>query len=278
MDEMFLFWNRRRRTIALAAASAGILILITVLGELWAGDAVVTDFSRKNLAPCGSYFFGTDWLGRDMAKRTLTGLSMSIRLGAAAAAVSAVLALCLGLLAALGGKRADRMVSGLIDLIMGIPHILLLILISYAMGKGAVGVSVGIALTHWPSLARLLRAEVLQLKTSPYIRISEKMGMSPFEVAVQHMLPHLLPQFITGLILTFPHAILHEASVTFLGFGLPPEEPAIGIILSEGMKYLITGKWWLAVFPGVALVTAVLLFEGLGRSVNRLLDPGSVHE
>ena len=146
------------------------------------------------------------------------------------------------------------------------------------MGKGEAGVAAGIALTHWPSLARLLRAEVLQLKTRPYIQIAEKMGMSPFSIAVQHMLPHLLPQFITGLILLFPHAILHEASVTFLGFGLPPEEPAIGIILSESMKYLMTGQWWLAVFPGAALVAVVLLFEGLGRNVSRLLSPGSVHE
>ena len=92
------------------------------------------------------------------------------------------------------------------------------------------------------------------------------------------MLPHLIPQFVTGLVLLFPHAILHEASITFLGFGLPPEEPAVGIILSESMKYLITGKWWLAVFPGLFLVLCVLLFQGLGQSLSSLLDPGSAHE
>ncbi len=89
---------------------------------------------------------------------------------------------------------------------------------------------------------------------------------------------HLVPRFLTGLVLMFPHAILHEASITFLGFGLPPEEPAIGIILSESMKYLITGKWWLAVFPGAALVATVLVFQGLGQSVSSLLDPQSAHE
>ena len=94
----------------------------------------------------------------------------------------------------------------------------------------------------------------------------------------RHMLPHLLPQFLTGLVLLFPHAILHEASVTFLGFGLPPEQPAIGVILSESMSYLTTGKWWLAVFPGLALVGVVLLFALLGDQLRRLLDPASVHE
>ena len=89
------------------------------------------------------------------------------------------------------------------------------------------------------------------------------------------MLPHLLPQFVVGLVLQFPHAILHEASITFLGFGLPPEQPAIGVILSESMRYLTTGRWWLALFPGLALMLTVLLFASIGDRLRRLLDPSS---
>lgn len=270
--------NRRKWTILLVVGSALVLLLLALFGMLWEEDANLVDFSRKNMAPCSCYLFGTDWLGRDMAKRTVVGLSVSIRLGAAASAVSACFSLLLALAAALGGRRTDAMLSWLIDLVMGIPHILLLILISYAMGKGERGVAVGIALTHWPSLARLLRAEVLQLKQAPYVQIAEKMGMRPSEIALQHMIPSLFPQFLTGLIFMFPHAILHEASITFLGFGLPPEKAAIGSILSESMNGLMTGNWWLAFFPGAALAAAVLLFEGLGRSVSSLLSPGSAHE
>ena len=87
-----------------------------------------------------------------------------------------------------------------------------------------------------------------------------------------------LRQFVTGLILLFPHAILHEAGVTFLGFGLSSEQPAIGVILSESMSYLITGKWWLALFPGAALVLVTLGFQAIGQSLGRLMDPGSAHE
>ena len=136
----------------------------------------------------------------------------------------------------------------------------------------------GISLTHWPSLARLIRGEVLQLKESQYVKISSKLGMSRFKIACTHMLPHLLPQFLTGLILMFPHAILHEASITFLGFGLSPEEPAIGIILSESMKYLAMGKWWLALFPGLLLTAVVLMFHYAGQTICRMAAPGSVHE
>ena len=97
-------------------------------------------------------------------------------------------------------------------------------------------------------------------------------------IALRHLLPHLLPQFAVGLILMFPHAVLHEAGITFLGFGLPPEQPAIGIILSESMRYLITGKWWLALFPGLMLISVVALFDVAGNSLRSVLDPASAQD
>ena len=136
----------------------------------------------------------------------------------------------------------------------------------------------GIALTHWPSLARLIRAEVIQLRESPYIQVAEKMGKSRWYIVRKHLIPHLLPQFLVGLVLIFPHAVLHESSLTFLGFGLSSEQPAIGIILSESMKYLITGKWWLALFPGIMLALVVVLFYKAGENLRKLTEPGSMHE
>ena len=271
-------FNRRQTALVLLVLALALLCAVTAAGVALADQAMVTDFSRKNLAPCGQCLFGTDWMGRDMLSRTLTGLSLSIRIGLLTAAVSAVIALLLGAGSALLGGWADSVISWVIDLVMGIPHILLVMLISLAFGKGFTGVVAGVALSHWTSLARVVRGEVLQLKGAPYILTAQKLGLSRMAVLRRHMLPHLLPQFLTGLVLLFPHAILHEASVTFLGFGLPPEQPAIGVILSESMSYLTTGKWWLAVFPGLALVGVVLLFALLGDQLRRLLDPASVHE
>ncbi len=270
--------NRRQRVILLLCISVIFLGAVCIAGAFLSEAARETDFSRKNMEPCMRYLFGTDWLGRDMLIRTVTGMSLSIFIGILAAAISAMLALALGLASALLGKWVDGAVLWVIDLIMGIPHILLLILISVALGKGFQGVVLGVALTHWPSLARLIRAEVIQLKESPYVQIAEKLGKSKWYIARKHLLPHLLPQFIVGLVLIFPHAILHEASITFLGFGLSMEQPAIGIILSESMKYLVTGKWWLALFPGLFLVLTAVLFYVMGDSLRKLLDPGSVHQ
>ena len=270
--------NQRQCALLLSAFAALVLLAVTVSGLLLADAAVVTDFSRKNLAPCLAYPFGTDWMGRDMLARTLTGLSLSIRIGVLTAAVSAVVALAVGTAAATLGRRVDAVLSWCIDLVMGIPHILLVILISLAFGKGFVGVVAGVALSHWTFLARLLRGEVLQLRSAPYVLAAEKLGRTKLQVARDHLLPHLLPQFLTGLILLFPHAILHEASVTFLGFGLSSEQPAIGIILSESMSYLTTGKWWLAFFPGLMLVATVALFALLGDRLRRILDPATIHQ
>ena len=263
--------NQRQKARLLLIFSVAFLAVTAILGVVLHDAAMVTDFSRKNIAPCLKYPFGTDWLGRNMFYRTLTGLSMSILIGVLAAGVSAVMALILG-------KKVDSAISFAIDTVMGIPHILLLLLISYAMGKGLKGVIAGVALTHWTSLARLIRGEVMQLRESEYIQIAGKLGLGKWEIAKKHIVPHVLPQFIVGLVLLFPHAILHESSITFLGFGLSTEQPAIGVILSESMRYLIMGKWWLAVFPGMMLVLTVVLFEKGGTALRQLLDPGSVHK
>lgn len=270
--------NRRQSTLIFLAAATLFLVCVTAAGILLEDRALETDFSRINLAPCLRYPFGTDWMGRDMFMRTFAGLSLSIRIGVLTAAVSAVTALLLGTAAAVLGKKADVVISWVTDLVMGIPHILLVMLISIACGRGFAGIVAGVSLSHWPSLARVIRGEVIQLKEVPYILAAEKLGVSKLANVRRHMIPHILPQFLTGTILLFPHAILHEASVTFLGFGLSSEQPAIGVILSESMQYLTTGRWWLALFPGLALVAVVVIFALLGERVRMLLDPSSVHE
>lgn len=270
--------NRRTRTIVATVAIALLLVGIYVLGAALPDASVQADFSQKSLAPSPMHPFGTDKLGRDMFVRTVKGLSTSIAVGAVASGVSAVIALLVGVAAATGSARLDHFINWVIDLVMGIPHMVLLILIAFACGKGLQGVLVGIAATHWTGLARLIRAEVLQIRSRHYIEVSRKLGRGTFWITVHHILPHVVPQFIIGLVLMFPHAIMHESSLTFLGFGLPPEQPAIGIILSESMKYLSSGMWWLAFFPGLTLAAIVLSFDRLGENLRRILDPYSAHE
>ncbi len=270
--------NNRKKTLVVCIVAIVILAGIAIGGALLTPLATVSDLTVKNQQPGWEHLFGTDNLGRDMLLRTLSGLSTSIGIGLLAATVSSLIALVLGTLAALGGRKVDACITWLVDLMMGLPHIVLLLLISYALGKGFWGVTIGVAITHWPSLCRVVRAEVLQVKQSTYVDVARKLGHGSISIALRHMLPAVLPQFIVGLILLFPHAILHEAAITFLGFGLPPEQPAIGVILSESMNYLSMGMWWLALFPGVALVAVVLLFDLAGQCLRRLVDPARAQD
>ena len=272
------FLNRRTKTIVIAGLILAVLAAVYLAGVFISDDLVAADFSQKSLKPSWEHPFGTDMLGRDMLARTIKGLSVSIVVGVVASSVSAVIALIVGVAAAAGASWLDHFINWVIDLVMGIPHTVLLILISFACGKGLKGVLIGVAITHWTGLARIIRSEVLQIRSQQYIEVCMKLGHSSWWITVHHILPHMVPQFLIGLILMFPHAIMHESSLTFLGFGLPPEEPAIGIILSESMKYLSTGMWWLAFFPGLMLVIIVLLFDRLGENLKKILDPYSAHE
>ena len=214
-------------------------------------------------------------MGRDMFARTIKGLSISLYIGLLASLFSSIIALFLGIMAGTFEKHVAACFNWLVDLFMGIPHLILLILISILVGKGAKGVAIGVILTHWCMLSRIVQAEILSLKESQYVKASYRLGKSKIWVAIHHMLPQVVPQFIVGLVLLFPHAIMHEASITFLGFGIPAEQPAIGIILSESMKYLTRGMWWLSVLPGTSLLLIVVLFEIVGNNIRMLTDPFS---
>ena len=270
--------NRRTKVLILTVFMAIAFVAIYLFGIFIPEEAVAGSFLNAKKAPSWEHPFGTDALGRDLLMRTLKGLSVSITVGIVASVISAVIAVFVGIAAATGSKRLDAFINWCIDLVMGVPHTILVILISFALGRGLKGLLVGIASTHWCSLARLIRGEVLQLRSQQYVAVSRKLGKSSGWILIHHLLPHLVPQFFVGLILLFPHAVLHEASISFLGFGLPPEQPAIGIILSESMRYISTGMWWQAVLPGLTLVLIVLLVDKLGDNLRTILDPYSAQE
>lgn len=271
-------WNNRTRVFVLTVMLAVLILILYMIGLLIPEEAVGTDFQHAGQPPSWAYPFGTDNLGRDLLLRTLKGLSVSMTVGIAASCISAVIAILVGIAAAAGSKTVDGAINWIIDLMMGIPHTVLIILISFSLGRGLKGLLAGIAATHWTSLARLIRGEVLQLRSQHYIAVSRRLGKSGGWIMMHHLVPHLVPQFMVGLILMFPHAILHEASISFLGYGLPPEQPAIGIILAESMRYLSAGMWWMAVLPGLMLVVIVLLIDRLGENVRTVIDPYSAQE
>ena len=267
--------NLRTKTLVIIALSAIIIISIFISGYFI--KDIPTSFVNANKMPSLEHLFGTDWMGRDMFQRTIAGLGLSIMVGFIASVVSTFISIVLGLFSSFN-RFADETVAGIIDLFGSIPHILLIILISIMFGGGLMGVVMGVGLTHWTPLARVLRSEVKEIRTKEYIHLAENLGKSKVWIATKHIFPLIVSQIIVGVILMFPHAIMHEAAITFLGFGLPPHEPAIGVILAESMNYLSSGYWWLAFYPGMSLLIVVLLFDLIGENVEKLLNPETAQE
>ena len=263
----------REKTILSLAIFIIFFISILIAGTLIDSESFSIDLINKNQSPSINHIFGTDWIGRDMFYRTLKGLSISMSIGVLSSIISGIIAVILGIIGPTCGKRVDSIITWFIDLVLSVPHTLIIILISMSVGGGLKGIVLGVSLTHCTSLTRIIRAEVMQVKESDYTKIAKNFGKSNLYIAKNHILPHIIPQLLVGIVLIFPHAILHEASVTFLGFGLQSHEPAIGIILSEAMKYLSSGKWWLAFFPGASLVLVSMMVDSIGKKIGKLIDP-----
>lgn len=270
-------WNARKRMMLYLVSSSVFLLLILVL-SFWLSNDNLRLSAARNLPPNLNHWFGTDWLGRDMFTRTIKGLRLSLAVGAFASVISVLVATVMGICAATFGKAVDAVISWIIDLFIGMPHLVFMILICFIAGGGIYGIVLGISLTHWTALARVVRSEVLQVKNAEYIQISKSYGKSAWYIARKHIMPSIFPQIMIGFLLMFPHVILHEAALTFLGFGLSPQTPAIGIILSEAMSHISTGKWWLVVFPGLLLVVVIKSFDSIGEQIRILLEPSSSHE
>lgn len=270
--------NAKKRMFKSLGISIFIIISVIILSMVLSENNLRTSIENKNMAPSLSHLFGTDWLGRDMFTRTVKGLRLSLKVGVLGSITGVVIATILGMCAAMFGKTVDFIISWLVDLFIGMPHLVFIILISFLVGGGVKGVVLGVSLTHWPSLTRVIRSEVLQVKNSEYIKISAGFGKSKWYIAKNHILPHIIPQVMVGFLLLFPHAILHEAAITFLGFGLSVQTPAIGIILAEAMQHISTGQWWLAFFPGLLLIIVIKSFDNIGENMRIITDPNSSNE
>ena len=262
-----------RRSLQLRGGITATLFAVILLGALAVPDgATAVHHLSKNLPPSIAHPFGTDMLGRDMAMRTVAALAVSVKVGLFAALISTALAIALGLTATVS-RVADRVVGLVTEMALGLPHFVLIMLVAYAAGGGMWAVVIGVGLTHWPRLSRVLRHEAQTVATSDFVAVSRALGRGPVWIARHHLAPHLLPQIVAGFVLIFPHAILHEAGLSFIGLGIPPHLPSIGVILAESMRAMMAGYWWLAVFPGLGLMVVALSFELFGETLRRAADP-----
>ncbi|MGA5133761.1 ABC transporter permease [Streptomyces olivoreticuli] len=255
---------------ALVAAVVLVALLVPALVPL---DEQAVDLGAKLRPPSWSHPFGTDEVGRDLLLRCVYGLRVSLLVGVVAAFAATVVGTAVGALAGALGGWADRVVMRVVDLCSSVPHLLLGIFIVAMFRPGVWPVIVSVAFTHWLSTARIVRAEMLSLRSRPYIDAAVAGGSSRWRVTVRHLLPGVLPQAGLAAVLMVPHAIWHESALSFLGLGLPTHQASLGNMVQAARGSLLAGDWWPTLFPGLFIIVPTLAIAGLAATWRDRLDP-----
>jgi len=263
-----------RLTESRAAMFGLIVVGIAVLGGVigpWLTGSPSAMGARTFCPPGPDCLFGTDDLGRDMLARVANGARVSLLVGVAAAAVSAILGVVIGSLAGFAGGRVDEAFMRVAEAFQVVPQFFLAILVVALFGASLTKIVLVIAILSWPSTARIIRAEFLKLRNQDFVAAARLAGASRRTLIFGEILPNALPPVIVNASLQIAAAILTEASLSFLGLG-DPDKVSWGQLLFLAQPFLNQG-WWMAVFPGVAILVTTLGFNLLGDGLNDVLDP-----
>ncbi|MEZ0340240.1 ABC transporter permease [Mycobacterium sp. pV006] len=249
------------------------VIAATAIGIPLIAGAQVADFSAALRPPSAEHIAGTDHSGYDLLVRTAEGLQMSLLIAAVCAVAATLLGVLIGVLAALVGGWLDVVVMRLVDGVNALPHLVVGIVIA-AMWRGApLAIIASIALTHWPAVARVVRAELLAVAEAGWVETSRLAGASRWFVARRHLLPAVTAQALVAMVVLLPHAVWHESTLSFLGVGLSPDRASLGTLLSEARGDVLTGAWWTLAVPATALIVTALTFAMAGASMRNRHRP-----
>jgi peptide/nickel transport system permease protein len=215
---------------------------------------------------------GTDHLGRDILSRILYGGRISLGVGLSAVTLSALIGVTLGLLAGFHGGRTDAVIMRVVDVFLAVPYILLAMGVVFALGPSLLNVILVMAVTRWVQFARIVRADVLSIREREFVSGARARGNRGLRLLIHHVLPNALTPIIVVATLELAFMIIYESALSFLGLGVQPPTPTWGWMLSDGRNYLATA-WWLATFPGLAIMLTVLAVNLLGDWLRDTLDP-----
>jgi len=263
------------KTSALAAAAFVVIALWLALAAaapfLAPYEPLRQDMARRLAAPSAVHWLGTDALGRDVLSRILHGARISIPVGLAAVTLAALLGALVGGLAGFAGRRLDDVAMRIADLMLAFPTVILALVITAALGVGIRNAVIAIMIAWWPTYARLARGLVLAVREREYVQVAYALGASDGRVLCRYVAPNVLSSIVVLASLDVGHAILTFASLSFLGLGPPPEVPEWGSMIAAGRNYL--DQWWIATFPGLAILSLTIAFNIVGDSLRDFLDP-----
>jgi peptide/nickel transport system permease protein len=264
---------RRNRLAMTGGVIAGVFVLAALFAPLIAPfDPAQPDFGNVLAAPDWSHWLGTDDLGRDQLSRVVFGARASMQVGVLAVILAFVVGVPLGLLAGYYGKLADSVVSRVTDTMLAFPFLVLAVGLAAVLGPSLTNATIAIGISQIPAVIRITRAETLRLKHVDYVVAAVANGGGDGTVLFRHILPNATSALVVQATVGIPAAIIGEALLSFLGLGVQPPDPSLGVMLSSAQSFLAPAPW-MAVFPGLAVVAATLAFNLLGDGLRDVLDP-----
>jgi peptide/nickel transport system permease protein len=263
-----------RRPLALAGLGViGAWVVIAIFAPLIAPDSPLAQNFAILAPPSSAHWFGTDQLGRDIFSRVI----VATRLDSFIAVASVVLVFLMGGLAGIAGGYfggwTDRIVGRIADTIMAFPLFVLAMGIVAALGNTVQNIIIATAIVNFPLYARVARAEANVRRDAGFVQAARLSGNGEFRILLVHILPNIMPIMIVQMSLTMGYAILNAAGLSFIGLGVRPPTAEWGIMVAEGAGFMVSGEWWIALFPGLALMVAVFCFNLLGDGLRDIVDP-----
>ena len=261
-----------------------IIILLIAIFAPWISptnpyDLATVDILDSRLPPGSEMmsgvtaWLGTDGLGRDMLSAMFYGLRISLGVGAASGVVALCIGVCIGLASAYFGGRVDTVIMRLVDLQLSFPAILIALVLLATLGKGVDKIVIALIVVQWAYYARTVRGSALVERSKEYVEAAACLGLSHNRIVFRHMLPNVMPPLIVVGTVQVAHAIALEATLSFLGIGLPVTEPSLGLLISNGFEYMMSGKYWISIYPGVALLITIVSINLVGDRLRDVLNP-----
>lgn len=269
-----LFFTRRYPLGAVGALIVALFIFTAVFADFIAPVDPTATNSKFSLAPPSSRFWlGADFMGRDMYSRIVHGARISLAVGAGAMGLGALIGISIGLASGYIGGWFDLLVQRLLDIMQSLPLLVMAIVMAASLGPSMKNTIFAIAIPLVPTVARVVRSNTLSLREQPFVEAARAVGMGEMRIAVRHVLPNTLAPLIVLATAQLGSAILTEASLSFLGLGIPEPHPSWGRMLSESAAEYVRTAPWLVIFPGVAISLTVFGTNLLGDALRDILDP-----
>lgn len=267
-----VFARNRLALVALGVVVVAYLVAIFAPALTPFDPAAQGPLDQRWAAPSWTHPLGTDQLARDVLSRVLHGARVSLSVGLVAVVISTTLGVFIGAVAGYVGGVVDAALMRLVDVVVSFPRLVLLIAVVALFEPSLVVVMIVVGLTEWPTTARLVRGQVLALREAEFVLAARALGYSGRRIVLRHVVPNALGPAIVAATLGVGHVIVLEAGLSFLGLGVRPPTPSWGSMVADGLRSLETA-WWVATFPGLAIVTVVVAFNALGDGLREALDP-----